>query len=274
VSEARFRHAANKMPCHRAGTAESSDVHRTGRSLLWAAALALAWAAPAWANRGNDLARIHLEALGGRDRITALAAVRATGHVLQGGKRVNFHLTAARPAKLRLEMEGGSRTMVQGYDGVDSPWEFDTGKWPPRYITMAENSARTFIADAEFDDPLVSAETRGYTFDYGGEVKGDGRPMLQVLVTRNLKEQFALLLDAETYLIAMRVERRSSVGGRPIQIVTRFDDYRPVEGVLLPHKVTVAVDGRVTQQSVIESIEPNPKTTSETFTRPKAAAKQ
>jgi hypothetical protein len=261
------------MPCHRAGTAESSDVHATGRSLLWAAALALAWTAPARANRADDLARIHLEALGGRERITALAAVRATGHVLQGGKRVNFYMIAARPAKLRLEIEGGSRTMVQAYDGVDDPWEFDTGKWPPRYIAMAQSSARTFIADAEFDDPLVSADTRGYTFDYGGEVKGDDRPMLRVLVTRHLKEQFALLLDAETYLIAMRVEQRSSVGGRPVQIVTRFDDYRPVDGVLLAHKVTVAVDGRVTQQSIIESIEPNPKTTPETFTRPKVAPK-
>jgi len=247
-------------------------VHLNRRWLAWPAVLAVAFVAPARANRGDDLARIHLEALGGRERVTALAAVRATGYVLQGGKRVNFYMIAARPSKLRLEMEGGSRTMVQAYDGVDAPWEFDTGKWPPRYIAMAENSARTFVADAEFDDPLVSAETRGYAFDFGGEVQGDGRPMLRVLVTRNLKEQFSLLLDAETYLIAMRVERRSSVGGRPIQIVTRFDDYRPVEGVLLAHKVTVAVDGQMTQQSIIESIEPNPRTTVDTFTRPKAAA--
>lgn len=221
------------------------------------------------ADRAEDLARIHLEALGGRERVTALAAVRATGYVIAAGKRVDFYMIAARPAKLRLEIDGGGRTQVQGYDGEDPPWEFDTGTWPPRYKTMADGPARTFAGDAEFDDPLISGATRGYTLEYGGEVEADGEKYLRVLATRHLKETFSLLLDRETYLIAMRVENRTTVAGRPIQIVTRFEDYRPVEGVLLAHKVTVVVDGRATQQSVIESIQANPAYSRETFSRPK-----
>src|SRR5687768_14524903 len=69
----------------------------------------------AGANRADDLARIHLEALGGPERVAALASLRATGHVLSGGKRVGFHMIAARPAKLRLEIESGGRTLVQAY---------------------------------------------------------------------------------------------------------------------------------------------------------------
>ncbi len=225
------------------------------------------------ATRAEELAQIHLEALGGRERIDALGAVRATGYVLSAGKRVNFYMIAARPARLRLEIEAGARTMVQAYDGETPAWEFDTGKWPPRYLPMAESAAKTFMSDAEFDDPLVSGATRGYTLDSAGEVKGDGRKLLRVLVTRNLTESYSLLLDAETYLIAMRIEKRTTVGGRPIQITTRFDDYRPVDGVLLAHRVTVAVDGTVTQQSIIESIEPNPPLGAETFARPLMAPK-
>ena len=199
----------------------------------------------------------------------ALQAVRATGHVMAAGKRVEFYMIAARPAKLRLEIDGGGRTQVQGYDGEDAPWEFDTGSWPPRYRAMAESAAKTFTADAEYDDPLVAGEARGYTLEDGGTVEVGDTKYLRVLVTRHLKETFALLLDRDTYLIMMRVESRMTVAGRPIQIVTRFEDYRPVDGVLLAHKVTVLVDGKATQQSIIESMQPNPPYSRDTFSRPK-----
>jgi len=74
------------------------------------------------------------------------------------------------------------------------------------------------------------------------------------------------------WLILLRVEQRVTAGGRRRQIVTRYDDFRPVEGVLLPHKVTLTTDGRVEQQMIMEKIETNPEITRETFTRPQAAA--
>lgn len=222
------------------------------------------------AGRVDDLGRIHLEALGGKARVSALAAVQANGTVVTGGTRVRFTMIAARPAKLRIELERAGRTKVQGYDGTDSPWEFDTGSWPPRYQAMPANSAKAFIADAEFDDPLVAGAAGGYTFVDGGEVQAGKATLLRILVTRNLTETFSVLLDPDTYLIVMRVEQRVSAVGRAIQIVTRFEDYRPVEGVLLAHRVTLVVDGRVSQETLIDSIEGNPAVHAETFSRPKA----
>lgn len=224
-------------------------------------------------DRADNLARIHLEALGGRERVEALKAVRATGHVVSNGKRVDFYMIAARPAKLRLEIDAGGRTQVQGYNGEDEPWEFDTGTWPPRYVAMPAGAARTFASDAEFDDPLVAGAARGYTLEYAGEVEGEGGKFLRILVTRNLTETYSLLLDPQTFLIAVRVENRMTVAGRPYQVLTRFEDYRPVDGVLLAHRVTVVTDGRVLHQSVIESIQANPEYSKGTFSRPKNAAR-
>ena len=224
------------------------------------------------ADRADDLARIHVEAIGGRKRIAALSSLRATGHVTAGGKRVRFTLTAARPNRVRIETESGGRTLVQATDGVEAPWEFDTGTWPPRYVPMPEATARTFMADAEFDDPLVSGASRGYTLEYAGSTEVDGRTLLRVLVTRKLRETISIYLDADTYLIAVRVEERPSAGGRTLNIVTRFESYRPVDGVLMPHHITTSIDGRITQQTVIDLIDGNPELSAESFTRPKAAA--
>lgn len=224
------------------------------------------------ADRADDLARIHTEAIGGPSRIAALAALRATGHVTVGGKQVRFTMTAARPAKVRLETEANGRTLVQATDGIEPAWESDSGAGPAHSRVMAEASAKTFMADAEFDDPLVAGASRGYVLDYAGELMVEGRKLHRVLVTRKMTETFSVLVDDETYFIVMRVEHRTSAGGRKLQIVTHYEDFRPVEGVLLPHQVTVATDGKATQQTKITRIEANPRLQDTLFIRPIVAA--
>ncbi|HUR58442.1 MAG TPA: hypothetical protein VM029_12070, partial [Opitutaceae bacterium] len=68
----------------------------TRRALVRCLALACAVAgvgARAPAPPPLDVARIHVEAIGGRQRIDALRALRASGSVITGGKRVRFLLT-------------------------------------------------------------------------------------------------------------------------------------------------------------------------------------
>ena len=221
------------------------------------------------ADRAEELVQIHVEAVGGMARIAALGSLRATGNVFAGGKRMRFTLTAARPDRVRLETDLGGRTLMQAYDGREPPWEFDTGVWPPHYRPMADSAAKTFVADAEFDDPLVAGAARGYSFDYAGEVSVEGKKLLRLLVTRKMTDTFSILLDSETYLVVLRVEQRTSPGGRTVQIVTRYDDFRPVEGVLLSHEVTVGVDGKLSQQTKIDRIDANPAISEEIFSRPK-----
>ena len=221
------------------------------------------------ADPAADIAAIHVEAMGGKTRIEALTALRATGEVTAAGKTVRFTLLAARPDRVRVETTIGDRTLVQGSDGVAPAWEFEVGAAPePRARTMPEATARTFTADAEFDDPLVAGAARGYGFDFGGEAIAEGRKFFRVLVTRRLAETFTLLVDASTYLVVGRQDIRETATGRRVAVVTRYGDFRPVEGVLLPHQVAVTVDGRVTQETRIDRIEANPFVEAAGFVRP------
>jgi hypothetical protein len=227
--------------------------------------------APA-ADRAAEIVAIHLEAIGGRERIDALHAMRATGEVMAGGKKMRFTLIAARPNLLRLETDEGGRSLVQATDGRNPPWQFDTGEWPPRYRDIPATVARTFAEDAEFDDPLVGGAKRGFTIEYAGETKIEDKPCVRLLVTRALTETFSLLLDSDTFLILQRVEDRKSPLGGTVHIVTVFENYLPVEGVLVPHVVTLFIDGRPKQQTHIESVQPNPEISAETFERPVAVS--
>lgn len=231
----------------------------------------LAIAVAARADQAAELAQIHAEVIGGKERIEALTALKATGYVLTGGTKVKFTLIAARPNRLRLETGGGEgHSLVQASDGVEPPWKGDFKLSPPRTAPMAEGEGRLFTTDAEFDDPLVAGAARGFTFDFAGEVTVGGKKSVRLLVTRKLTETFAVFVDPETFFITARLDKRKSAGGRPVDILTRYEDYRPVNGVLLPHRVAVLTDGTVTQVTVIESVEANPTLAPGIFTRPKA----
>ncbi len=224
------------------------------------------------AMRVEDLIRIHVEAVGGEARLAKLKSLRATGTAVAAGKQVRFVMLAARPNKVRVETELGARTLVQGYDGDEAPWEYDTGTWPPQYRAMVDANAKVFVADAEFDDPLIGGAARGYTFDYAGEVEANGRKLIRILVTRKLTDTFSVFLDDQTFFVVMRVEQRTTAGGQTAAIVTHYEDFRPVDGVLLPHRITLARDGRMTQQTRITRIDANPEIEAGTFSRPKVSA--
>lgn len=225
------------------------------------------------AEKMKELVRLHLEALGGAKRLEKLAAIRATGvSAIAGKAAVGFTLTAARPAKIRLETEAGGRTLVQGWDGQEPAWEFDTIKWPPQYRAMAADVAHHFTRDAEFDDALVAGEKRGYTLEYGGEIESEsaGQKVVRVIVRRKGEDPYVLLLHAKTCLIVARVETRTGMGDQKSQVITKFEDYSAVEGVMMARTVTVLVDGKPVQQTRIAKIDGNPALSADTFTRPKS----
>lgn len=215
--------------------------------------------------RAREIARIHTEALGGYARIAALSALRISGRAETGGSPVRFTLLAARPNRLRLETHFADRVVLQGTDGVSPPWQIDLTRGAP--MTMDGATAALFLADADFDDPLVRAESEKLTIEFGGEVELDGRRMLRVLVARLLTENVFLLLDAETYLIAARRQTHRA-GGQAIETLTRYDDYRPVAGVLVAHEITFFMNGALAQRARFTGIHAEPAPPASAFAPP------
>ena len=220
------------------------------------------------ADSAADVVRIHIEAIGGLARIQSLKVFRATGRVLTSGAPIRFTMIAARPNRLRMELHYDARTLVQATDGIGPAWELDTEKKNPAATLMSVADAQSFMADAQFDDPLVAAEALGHQLIFGGPVTVDGHKLLKFQVTRKPADTFYVLLDPETYFIVLRVDQTPTDRGLKATVVTRYDDFRPVAGVLVAHEVKVHVDGKLTQHAKIDSIEPNPRLPTTIFTRP------
>jgi outer membrane lipoprotein-sorting protein len=220
------------------------------------------------ADFAQDLARIHVEAVGGRTGIQALKAFKATGVTRNERGELRFMLWAARPHQIRTEVTSGARTIVQVWDGKGQPWRADS---QARRITfMTGEQAEEFKTEAEFDDPLIPGADRKVSLDYAGEVELDGREFLKVLVTLNLTETSFVYLDPATYLIVRSDVVRHRQGGEVVRR-TDYSDFKSVSGVMLPHRLIVSQNGKRLYETVIDQMEPNPKLPDDIFKLPPSA---
>ena len=207
----------------------------------------------------DDLSRIHVEALGGEEALAELNALRAIGHSTLGDQRMRFVMWAELPNRVRIESIDATRTQTQAWDGEAPPWRQTrgpTGRSAAEEMTRSE--AAQFVQDTDFDDPLVDVRARGGSVDYAGEGEVAGRKTHRLLVTRNLVHQVVVHLDAETYLIVQQERVQDPGTAREVTRITRFFDYQAVDGVKLPRRVEVSVNGRTRVTTVLDEIDANP----------------
>lgn len=175
----------------------------------------------------------------------------------------------ARPDKTRSFSESEAFGTTQS--GIDGKlvW-FVSGHTGP---VVEEGEAReAAIAAAAFDR---SAQWREHytAAEYVGEEKVDGKSCHKVVLTPHIGRPETRFYDKESGLLVKIAETRlTSVGMRPtIPIEILIEDYRPVDGLLIAHRATEAVDmcgSRHETIYVTESIKHNVELPSDHFAPP------
>jgi len=226
------------------------------------------------AEEADILARIHVEAIGGTFRLGLLNSLQTTGYVYIDERRLEFTLLAQRPNRILMETRWGDNYSVQGTDGVAPPWQINPKANPPTPSSITDRAEREFSADAEFDDPLVNPAARGYELDYAGEVEWAGRKSFRILVTRRHVDSYHLIVDAETYFITGKESVRTTEFGREVPLRTLYEDFRPVAGVIMPHRILVTADGKQLHKTILLKVEPNAPVPPGSFERPATPAQR
>ena len=220
------------------------------------------------AQLGPEIARQHAARAG--DRLAALTALRAEGRTFINDEVVPFTLVAQRPNRLRVESFTPLRRVVQVYDGAGPPWISHTELKGGAPQDMNEADARDFIANADFDGPLVDFAAKGYSVDYAGEETVGGRTACKLLLMNKRDDIFFLWVDAENHEVVKRTAYRM-FGQQRVTVDTLFKDFRAVGGVLQPHRIETTANGRTLYIMLIDRMEANPPAIPpETFARPPA----
>jgi len=185
----------------------------------------------------SDLIAAHVKAIGGSDRLAAIATVLSVGILNDHGTLHPMYVDRKRPNLLRVRMfHGGDLVFSEVYNGATS-WEGAPGKekCPP----SAAATQATAHAAQQFDDALLSAQAAGAAIAYVAREQLSGRSVYHLEAKALDGMQTAIYLDAETYLLDRVRNRRALHPGEPVRAIeTVFDDYRRARGaqILVPFR--------------------------------------
>jgi hypothetical protein len=227
--------------------------------LLWAAG-------PVQAQLGPEIARKHAARAGAK--LAVLTGLRAEGRTFINKEVVPFTMIAQRPNRLRVESFTPQHRITQGYDGSGKPWVMQGDAPDGTVRDMTPGEAKDFINNADFDGPLVNFEAKGYSVDYAGEEKVEGKPAYKLLLMNKRDDVFFLWLDQESMEIVKRSVFRVFNNQR-VAVDTFFKEYRPVAGVMQPHRVETVANGKTVYVMLIDKLEANPaEISAKLFVRP------
>ncbi len=220
-------------------------------------------------NVAADLVARHVAALGGLEKLQSIQTLKRIGDVRMMGMEMPLVIYQKRPDKVRTEVEIPSMNMevITAYDG-ETGWMLNPmmGSDPQ---TMTPEQTRNMLNQVDIDGPLVNYEARGITIEDLGESEAGGKPVRKLRLVRPDGPDVILSLDAETYLVVKSEGPGSDPQtGETVTTEVYFSDYRPVEGVMMPHALEVHLRGEKFQDISFTAIVVNPELNDRLFTMP------
>jgi outer membrane lipoprotein-sorting protein len=182
-----------------------------------------------------------------------------------------FVVDLKRPTLSRVEIVFSGKTAVQVYDGKNG--------WKLRPF-LNRNDVEPFTADElkasagewEIDGPLLGAAAKGTKVELDGVEPVEGKEAYRLKLTPKTGNVQHIWIDAQSFL-DVKVEgnpRRMDGKMRTVWIYQR--DFRPEQGIMMPHVMETAVDGYPeTHKMVIEKIAVNPALNDTLFAKPSGA---
>jgi outer membrane lipoprotein-sorting protein len=225
---------------------------------LLAAALLLApAAAAAGAQTVADLVAKNLAARGGAERLKAVDALKITGRMQSMGLELPLTIWRKRPNLVRQEMRLQDRAIVQAFDGSRA-WAVNplAGSGAPQEI--GGEPAEMMREQSDFDGPLVDYQQKGSAIEVEGPDTVEGTRAVVLKVTLKSGRVQRLWLDADTGL-EVKSASEVSQGSRTVKVETLLSDYRPEDGLMMPHRLRTFVDGQLQADVTIDRIEVSPR---------------
>ncbi len=222
----------------------------------------------------DEIIQKHITAMGGAGKLKAIQSSRATGKAVMGGGQMEASVTMwqKRPNRMRMEMNIQSRPLVTAFDG-EIAWMINPFQGSTEPQKLGEDETRSAMDQADLDGALVDYQAKGHTIEVQGKEDVEGSPAWKLKVTRKNGLSDIQYIDAQTWLITKIVARRKQMG-QELEIEAFPGNYKPVNGVLLPHAIEQKMSGRTMFQMTFEKFEPNLTIDDSLFRMPVPEAKR
>jgi len=180
----------------------------------------------------EELIDLHIKAHGGHEKWEKVKTLEVKGKFTSFSIENDFRSLRTQDGKYYADLYIGEQAVVEAFDG-EAGWTIDP--WQdieyPRKLNEVEKNA--FFQKAMFFTPFYNYKEKGSEAKYIGKNKIDGIEVFEIELKRKNGNIESWFLDAETYLEysykSIWVDFAFPAPGE-----TYFDDFREVEGLLIP----------------------------------------
>src|SRR5580700_9604341 len=220
----------------------------------------------------DEVIQKHVEALGGTAKLNAIQSLVVTGTAsILGQTEAPLTIQVKRPNLMRLEMTFQGRKIVQAFDGVTAwtinPMINSGPKQSSEEDTRAAQESSDFIGGT-----LVDYKSKGNTVELVDKEEIEGVAVYKLKITKKNGSVEYDYLDAASFL-PIKTEGKRMQLGQEILYESKIADYKPVEGVLMPFRLTQLVNGRLAMEITIEKMDANVPLDAAVFKMPEKPAR-
>jgi hypothetical protein len=231
--------------------------------LVWATILATA---PFGCNRSpttlDEVIERHTKAMGGRAAIEAIQSIEFDLHITDPKFEVDGTYFAARPGKMRIDVNaGGDHVFTEAFDGQKG-WEGKGTSQKP----ATEKATAALRHGVELPGKLFGLhelKARGHRIELAERENIDGIQYFVLRLTLSDGYSTTLYVDPNSWLITRRRDVRPlhvDVDPTPTTIEQRSSDFRTISGVqfAFASSETDLQSGKVLETTVVRSVKINP----------------
>jgi len=195
------------------------------------ASLFLCIAVPLHAQDAIKVLNQYVKASGGARALSKIQSITLEGTVAakNGGKPGAYTFDVKLPNRYYSELVIGDQTLIEAFNGK-SAWHQDAGG---EISTLVGPEGLQLEAAARYyNSHLVNPKKNKLVITYVGAAQVRGKDATQLEVSTPSGVKWQVFFDAQSHLI---VKESAQVGGVKQEVL--YDDYRPENGVQLPHKL-------------------------------------
>lgn len=215
----------------------------------------------------DDLIAAHLEALGGKAAWDSIHTITSVGEYSESSFSEVHRLDRRRPNFLRIttsyDVDTGQYGYSEGYDG--GAWEYRAGV-PERVIGEPSRALRNA---SRFERPYIDYRSKDLRADLLGETDIKGNRVYHLRITHPDGDTENFFFDTSSLMETVSIGNAPFHGeGAVIEIFEKRSDYRPVGGILMPHRIEQMSGDEVLAALAWETIEANADVPDEWFSPP------
>jgi hypothetical protein len=211
----------------------------------------------------DDVIERNTKATGGRAAIEAVQSIEVNLHIADPGFEVDGIYRAARPGRMRIDVQaGGKQVFTEAFDGQNG-WESHDKSEPEPASPKATVALRHGVELPGKLFGLHELKQRGHHVELVGREKIDGIDYYVVRLTFDDGYTVSLYVDPQSWLITRRRDVRPlhvDVDPTPTTIELRNSDFRKIAGVQFPFASSDAdlQTGKILETTRVNSIKVNP----------------